>query len=144
MKRIFIACVLAWAWTAASAQEFNKVPLFWKWISDTEVAFTYNGSFKDDEAFSIDAPNLRVIPGTKAPARFTQFPYLPKGVHNLTWSPDSTMLAFTRANDLYVYDLAARREKRLTFDGSDVILNGYASWVYYEEIFGRPSRYRAF
>ena len=23
-------------------------------------------------------------------------------------------------------------------------MNGYASWVYYEEIFGRPSRYRAF
>ena len=35
-------------------------------------------------------------------------------------------------------------ETRLTHDGSDVILNGYASWVYYEEIFGRPSKYRAF
>ncbi|MCD8206642.1 MAG: S9 family peptidase, partial [Bacteroidales bacterium] len=40
--------------------------------------------------------------------------------------------------------IATAEEKRLTFDGSEVILNGYASWVYYEEIFGRPSRYRAF
>ena len=32
----------------------------------------------------------------------------------------------------------------MTFDGSEEILNGYASWVYYEEILGRASRYRAF
>ena len=54
------------------------------------------------------------------------------------------MLAFTRSNDLYVYDIASGKERRLTNDGSELILNGYASWVYYEEIFGRPSRYRAF
>ena len=35
-------------------------------------------------------------------------------------------------------------EVQLTFDGSDLIMNGYASWVYYEEIFGRPSKYKAF
>ena len=63
---------------------------------------------------------------------------------NVTPSPDSTMVAFTRNNDLWVRDLSDNTERRLTFDGSDVILNGYASWVYYEEIFGRPSRYRAF
>ena len=32
----------------------------------------------------------------------------------------------------------------LTHDGSASILNGRASWVYYEEILGRGSRYRAF
>ena len=63
---------------------------------------------------------------------------------NVTPSPDSTMVAFTRANDLWVRDLATGSERRLTSDGSDLILNGYASWVYYEEILGRPSRYRAF
>ena len=47
------------------------------------------------------------------------------------------MLAFVRENDLYIYDLAANREKRLTSDGSDTILNGTVSWVYWEEIFGR-------
>lgn len=63
---------------------------------------------------------------------------------NPTWSPDSTMVAFTRANDLWVSEVATGKEHRLTFDGSELILNGYASWVYYEEILGRPSKYRAF
>lgn len=63
---------------------------------------------------------------------------------NVTKSPDGLKEAFTRDNDLWVRDVASGNETRLTFDGSEVILNGYASWVYYEEIFGRPSRYKAF
>ncbi len=54
------------------------------------------------------------------------------------------MVAFTRGNDLWVRKIADGEETRLTFDGSELVLNGYASWVYYEEIFGRPSKYRAF
>ena len=79
-----------------------------------------------------------------APERYVNFPVRPEGAVNLTYSPDSTMLAFTRDNDLYVIDISEGKETRLTYDGSDVILNGYASWVYYEEIFGRPSKYKAF
>ena len=63
---------------------------------------------------------------------------------NVTPSPDSTKVAFTRNNDLWVRDIKSGVETRLTQDGNDLVLNGYASWVYYEEIFGRPSRYRAF
>lgn len=63
---------------------------------------------------------------------------------NPTPSPDSTMVAFTRGNDLWVRHLADSSETRLTFDGSELILNGYASWVYYEEIFGRQTEYKAF
>ena len=63
---------------------------------------------------------------------------------NVTKSPDGTKEAFTRDNDLWVRSLADSVETRLTFDGSDLILNGYASWVYYEEILGRASRYKAF
>lgn len=65
-------------------------------------------------------------------------------IQNPTWSPDSTALAYTRGNDLFVYWPKPGREVRLTSDGSDLIKNGYASWVYYEEILGRPSQYRAF
>ena len=65
-------------------------------------------------------------------------------VMNPTWSPDSTKIAYTKGNDLYVKEVATGTETRLTNDGSELILNGYASWVYYEEIFGRPSKYRAF
>ena len=63
---------------------------------------------------------------------------------NPTWSPDSTKIAFTLENDLYSIDVHSKHVTRHTYDGSDLILNGYASWVYYEEIFGRPSQYRAF
>ena len=63
---------------------------------------------------------------------------------NPTYSPDSTLVAYTSGGDLYVRSVSDGAVCRITDDGSDVILNGYASWVYYEEIFGRPSRYRAF
>jgi dipeptidyl-peptidase-4 len=59
-------------------------------------------------------------------------------------SPDKNRVAFTRNNDLYVIDLATNLERRLTMDGTSLIYNGYASWVYFEEILGRPSQYAAF
>ena len=52
-------------------------------------------------------------------------------------SPDGRRVAFVRANDLWVLDLATKAETRLTSDGSDTILNGTLSWVYWEEIFDR-------
>lgn len=63
---------------------------------------------------------------------------------NPRFSPDGKKLAYTHSNDLYVYDLVAKKEIRLTTDASDKIYNGYASWVYMEEILGRASRYAAF
>lgn len=63
---------------------------------------------------------------------------------NLTYSPDGSKMAYTVDNDLYVKDAATQVETRLTFDGSETILNGYASWLYYEEILGRSSNYKAF
>ena len=68
----------------------------------------------------------------------------PADVKNPVLSPDGKWVAFTRANDLYAIELASGREIRYTNDGSDVIKNGYASWVYYEEILGRGSKYRSF
>ena len=63
---------------------------------------------------------------------------------NVRFSPDNSKIAYTKNRDLYVYDLANDKEIRLTTDASDKIYNGYASWVYFEEILGRPSRYAAF
>nr|WP_295868614.1 S9 family peptidase [uncultured Chitinophaga sp.] len=63
---------------------------------------------------------------------------------NPTLSPDGKHVAFTRNNDLYSVEIASKKETRYTSDGTDVIYNGWSSWVYYEEILGRPTRYRAF
>jgi dipeptidyl-peptidase-4 len=63
---------------------------------------------------------------------------------NPTLSPDKEWVAFTRKNDLYTINIKSGKEYRITHDGTDLILNGYASWVYFEEILGRPTRYRSF
>ena len=63
---------------------------------------------------------------------------------NPTMSPDGSYVAFTKKNDLYTINIATKKETRLTEDGSDVIMNGYASWLYTEEILGRKSTYRTF
>ena len=63
---------------------------------------------------------------------------------NPTLSPDGKYVAFTRNNDLYAVDVASGKEIRYTTDATDVIYNGYASWVYFEEILGRPTKYKAF
>jgi dipeptidyl-peptidase-4 len=59
-------------------------------------------------------------------------------------SPDGKKVAFTRSKDLYVVDVESAKETRLTNDASEVVYNGYASWVYMEEIIGRSLNYRAF
>ena len=144
MKRFVISVLMLSMAFAAAAQEFNKIPRTWKWVDADEVIFTYDGTYADSAAFVVNAKNGKVRTGVSAPEKYQDFPLKPAGAVNLTYSPDSTKLAFTRDNDLYVVDIASGQETRLTHDGTDLIMNGYASWVYYEEILGRPSRYRAF
>ena len=144
MKRIVLSVLMVAACVGAWAQEFNQVPRAWKWVSDREVMFTYDGTYYDSTAFKVDARTGRRTDGVCAPEKYADFPLNPIGAVNLTYSPDSTKLAFTRDNDLYVVDIATEVETRLTYDGSDLILNGYASWVYYEEILGRQTKYKSF
>jgi len=60
-----------------------------------------------------------------------------------TFSPDGRTVAFVRANNLIVVDIASRRERAITRDGSAEILNGKLDWLYQEEIYGR-GRFRAY
>jgi dipeptidyl-peptidase-4 len=53
------------------------------------------------------------------------------------FSPDGRWLAFVRDNDLYAWDFREQTEKRLTTGGTDTLLNGTVSWVYWEELLGR-------
>ena len=56
-----------------------------------------------------------------------------KEQENIHFSPDSKKIGFVRGNNLYVFDINSGKEKQLTFDGSDDILNGVFDWVYEEE-----------
>jgi len=64
--------------------------------------------------------------------------------NNPTLSPDGKKVAFTREHNLFVVNVETGIETQLTFDGSEIIYNGWASWIYWEEILGRASRYKAF
>ena len=48
-------------------------------------------------------------------------------------SPDGALLGYERGGDLFVYDMDAERERRLTSSGSDIVWNGVFDWVYEEE-----------
>ena len=63
---------------------------------------------------------------------------------NPTLSPDGNFVGYTKNNNLYTISLADKKEIAITNENTKGILNGYASWVYFEEIFGRPTQYRAF
>jgi dipeptidyl-peptidase 4 len=60
-----------------------------------------------------------------------------------TFSPDGALVGFVRKNNLYIVDIETQRERAVTTDGSDDLLNGKLDWVYQEEIYGRDE-FRAY
>jgi dipeptidyl-peptidase-4 len=81
----------------------------------------------DGDLFVLDLPK----------PHFTRLTKTNEEEQSAEFSPDGNKLAFVRRNDLYVFDLETLSESRLTRDGSETILNGTLSWLYWEEIFGR-------
>lgn len=59
----------------------------------------------------------------------------PNGAQQVaTFSPDNSMAAFVRDNNLYVVDLKDGNERQITTDGKfNEIINGNPDWVYEEE-----------
>ena len=80
--------------------------------------------------------------GQQAEKQLTNSPEVAE--QNPTLSPDGKYVAFTRKSNLYGLQLSDNKEVQYTADGTDVIYNGWSSWVYYEEILGRSTNYKAF
>src|SRR6478609_376887 len=55
------------------------------------------------------------------------------GARTAELSPDGTMLGEERNGDMYVVDLATKKERRLTSDATEHVYNGHFDWVYEEE-----------
>ena len=98
-----------------------------RWPEEFDRAGAKAAYLFEDDVFLLDLSQ----------ATFTRLTSTPGEEKDVQFSPDGSKLAYVRDNDLYVYDLSGRKETRLTNDGSDRILNGTLTWVYWEEIFGR-------
>lgn len=113
--------------------DMAKIGTGWKSLANTEVVPlpTFNASGtagfvqwgEDVHVLTVASAEWRSIRGAKEDC--TRF------------SPDGKKIAFVRANDLYVYDIASQKEARLTTDGGKLLYNGTHSWVYWEEVFDR-------
>lgn len=90
--------------------------------SHSSVLLTIAGDLYFYDFSSSRAVRLTAVPGDEEEPSF---------------SPDGRLVAFTRANNLFVVDVASQRERALTTDGSAEILNGKLDWLYQEEIYGR-------
>jgi dipeptidyl-peptidase-4 len=55
------------------------------------------------------------------------------------YSPDFTKYAYNKNYDLWVYDLATKKEEQLTTGGSEETMNGQTDWVYPEELSQRDA-----
>ena len=73
--------------------------------------YLYNVELKTITAVGNNDPNLR----------------------NVKLSPDGSKVGFVRSNNIYVADLSTGKEKQITTDGNDNILNGEIDWAYEEE-----------
>ncbi len=91
-------------------------------LSGTQALYLFHG-----DLFLLDLPSSSF-------SRITQTEAEEK---DALFSPNGKLVSFVRDNDIFVWDLSAKREERLTRDGSHTTLNGTLSWVYWEEVFGR-------
>lgn len=122
---------------------FQPLPEIDGWVDDDH--YLENRSEKNGSTTLVSVNVLTGKASSYTDKKVSDVPEpLVPGAENITLSPDQKFAAYTKNNNLFVLELASNKETALTEDGSDVILNGYASWVYYEEILGRSSHYKAF
>jgi dipeptidyl-peptidase-4 len=63
-----------------------------------------------------------------------QFTSNPEPSLDPKFSPDGTRVAYVRHHNLYVQTVAGKKEKQLTRDKDENLLNGEVDWVYAEEL----------
>ncbi len=120
-----------------SRADFLTVPISYPsgWADDDHYLQSVKGS----------APQqVNVKTGVASPYKrtYTNAPQTRRSekLENELSSPDGAWVAYTQNNNLYAKEIASGRIVQYTTDGSDNILNGVASWVYYEEILDHATR----
>ena len=98
-------------------------------------------SFSNDEKQLLIANNLNQIYRHSFTADYYLFNLNTQEISKIlnqvqepTFSPDGTKIAFSRSNNLFLYDIASKSETQITNDGQkNAVINGITDWVYEEE-----------
>ncbi len=165
MKKVFVFAGLLMGIASIAQMPSNNLPRFIRWIDNDQIVvstklnkettakeYVYNTVTKQ---YSV-APAAALPPAEKQVmvknaniflkenGTETQLTFDAAEEKNPTLSPDGNFVGYTKNNNLYTVSIADKKETAITSENTKGILNGYASWVYFEEIFGRPTQYRAF
>lgn len=90
--------------------------------------------------WSADGKKLLVVAGSdlflwsEDTAKVDQLTATEEAERDPKLSPDGAKVSFRRGSELYVLDLASRKQTRLTFDSSPTRFNAMLDWVYPEEL----------
>ncbi|MCX6332303.1 MAG: DPP IV N-terminal domain-containing protein [Bacteroidetes bacterium] len=162
-KIIFLASQLCIALVMNAQMPNSNMPRFNRWLNNDE--FVINTKLAGKTASADYVYNINTKQYTPAPPLVKEEKLLTvkdgdlfvkingvdkqitsdkKEKKNPTLSPDGQYVAYTQNNNLYTVSVADLKLTAITNETTKGILNGYASWVYFEEIFGRPTQYRAF
>ncbi len=164
-KLISLSVVLCYFISSVFAQPVqNGMPRFMRWLDNTQLVLNMK---RGDDAtsknyiYNVVSKQYSIAPADAVPTEKAvivkngdlylkengaelQLTFDKSEEKNPTLSPDGNYVGYTKNNNLFTLSLLTKKEVAITNDGATGILNGYASWVYFEEIFGRVTQYRAF
>jgi dipeptidyl-peptidase 4 len=152
---IFIAAGLSAQQKSVSYQQAFKgapltitqpLPVIKKWADNNhyiEMRKDADGKMTD-MLVEVKTGKAVAYTGTEEKKEVKKDATIPKEAKHITVSPDEKNTAYVLNNNLYIRNAASGNDRQITTDGSETILNGHASWVYFEEILGRSSQYKAY
>jgi dipeptidyl-peptidase-4 len=96
--------------------------------------------FKDKSLRKLERPAGAPTPfAPPIPPEFMQFMRRGPAPVAPGYSPDFMKYAYSKDYDIWIYDLATKKEEPLTTGGSEELMNGQTDWVYPEELSQREA-----
>ncbi len=90
--------------------------------------------FEDKSCWKLDRPPGLMPAGRQTPPPGMRGMRFGAASEPTDFSPDLKKFAYNKGYDIWIYDLATKKEEALTSGGSEEIMNGKTDWVYPEEL----------